>query len=147
MYSRGFRRRLPRGDDWGAVQDVPMLRVEVQVMTQTATLRCSGRLVLGWETETLRYMTKSRPETCLILDLSGVHTVDAAGLGLLVELSCWAQQCNKGLTVINPSDWVSRLVALTNLHSVFEIANCPEAELDDAGDESELPFGRREMTA
>jgi len=124
-----------------------MLRVEVHAVRQVVKLRCFGRLVLGWETETLRYMAKSRPETCVILDLSGVQTVDAAGLGLLVELYCWARNCNKALTVTNPSAGVSRLVSLTNLHSVFELANCPEAELADAIDESELRFGRREMTA
>ncbi len=128
-----------------------MLRVEVYAVpiaaTPTVTLGCSGRLVLGWETETLRYMAKSRTETCLILDLSGVKTVDAAGLGLLVELHCWAQHSNKVLTVINLSAGVRKLVWLTNLHSVFEIADSPEAELTDAANEAESRFGRREMTA
>src|SRR5271165_1850533 len=128
-----------------------MLRVEVHAVSKTAapkvTLRCSGKLVLGWETETLRYMAKSRTEGCLILDLSGVQTVDAAGLGLLVELHCWAQQYNRVLTVTNPSASVQRLVSLTNLHTVFGIAHSQEDELAEAGDEAEGRFARREMTA
>src|SRR5271166_1018124 len=104
-----------------------MLRVEVHAVSKTAapkvTLRCSGKLVLGWETETLRYMAKSRTETCLILDLSGVQTADAAGLGLLVELYCWARHGNRVLTVMNPSASVQKLFWLTNLQSVFEIAH------------------------
>ena len=128
-----------------------MLRVEVHAVSKTAapkvTLRCSGKLVLGWETETLRYMAKSRTETCLILDLSGVQTADAAGLGLLVELYCWAQHNNKVLTVINLSAGVRKLVWLTNLQSVFALADSTEAELADAADECESRFGRREMTA
>jgi len=122
-----------------------MLRVEVHAVPQAVTLRCLGRLVLGWEVETLRYMAKSRPETCLILDLSGVQTVDAAGLGLLVELYCWALECNKVLTVTNPSTWVSKLVSLTNLHAVFQIADCPEVELAD--DEANSRLAPNEMTA
>lgn len=124
-----------------------MLRVEVHVVprnaTPTVTLLCSGKLVLGWETETLRYMAKSRTETCLILDLSGVQILDAAGLGLLVELYCWAQQRNKVLTVKNPSARVRKLVSLTNLQSVFE---CGQSRVDGE-DESECRFARREMTA
>jgi len=128
-----------------------MLRVEVhavpQTVTPTVTLRCSGKLVLGWEAETLRYMAKSRTEACLILDLSGVQTVDAAGLGLLVELHCWARHGNRVLTVMNPSASVRKLFWLTNLQSVFEIAHSPEAELADAAGEAKSRFVRREMTA
>jgi anti-anti-sigma factor len=128
-----------------------MLRVEVHAVPRTApptvTLHCSGKLVLGWETETLRYMTKSRTEACLILDLREVQTADAAGLGLLVELYCWAQHGNKVLTLANVSAGVRKLFWLTNLQSVFAIADSPEAGLADAADEAGSRFGRREMTA
>jgi len=128
-----------------------MLRVEVhavpQTVTPTVTLRCSGKLVLGWATETLRYMAKSRTEACLILDLSSVQTLDAAGLGLLVELHCWARHGNKVLTVMNPSASVRKLFWLTNLQSVFEIAHSPQAELADAAGKAKSRFVRREMTA
>src|SRR5271157_1996049 len=110
-----------------------MLRVEVHVVPQTLT-------------QTLRYMAKSRTEACLILDLSSVQTLDAAGLGLLVELHCWARHGNKVLTVMNPSARVRKLFWLTNLQSVFEIAHSPEAELAAAG-EAKSCFMRREMTA
>jgi anti-anti-sigma factor len=127
-----------------------MLRVEVHALSKTATptvtLRCSGKLVLGWETETLRYMAKSRTEACLILDLNGVQTADAAGLGLLVELYCWAQHSNKVLTLTNVPAGVRKLVWLTNLHSLFGIADSPQAELANAADD-ESRFTRRQMTA
>jgi anti-anti-sigma factor len=118
-----------------------MMKIDIHAGPQTALLRCCGRLVLGWETETLRYVAKSRPEPYLILDLGGVENVDAAGLGVLVELYCWARRTNKALTLSNPSAPVSRLVALTKLHSVLEIAGHPEA------DETESRFERRCMTA
>jgi anti-anti-sigma factor len=127
-----------------------MLRVEVYVlpktMTPTVTLRCFGRLVLGWEVETLRYMAKSRTEERLILDLNGVQTVDAAGLGLLVELHCWAQRRNQELRIGNVTGSVQRLIALTNLQSVLAITS-DEAELAEAADETDSRFAGREMTA
>jgi ABC-type transporter Mla MlaB component len=34
----------------------------------------------------LRTMVRSRPEACVRVNLARVHAIDAAGLGLLVEL-------------------------------------------------------------
>ena len=62
-----------------------MLRIDIHAVHRNVTLRCSGRIVLGLEAETLRCMAMSRKEDCLTLDLSGIRTLDAAGLGLLVE--------------------------------------------------------------
>ncbi len=127
-----------------------MLRVELHVMPKTVTpivtLHCFGRLVLGWEVETLRYMAKSRTEACLILDLNGVQTVDAAGLGLLVELHCWAQRRNQVLRIENVAGCVRRLVALTNLQAVLAIAS-EKRELAGVADETDTHFAGREMTA
>lgn len=127
-----------------------MLRVEVHVVPKTVTptviLRCFGRLVLGWEVETLRYMAKSRTEPCLILDLNGVQTADAAGLGLLVELHCWAQRRNQAVRISNAAGGLRRLMALTNLQAVLAFTS-GEAEPSDAADETDSRFAGREMTA
>jgi anti-anti-sigma factor len=98
-----------------------MLRIDIHATTQTAILHCAGRIVLGLEAETLRCMAESRPEPCLVLDLSEVHSLDAAGLGLLVELHCRAQERGQALRVMNPSRGVRALIALTNLQSVLEV--------------------------
>ena len=66
----------------------------------------------------------SRKENCLTLDLSGIRTLDAAGLGLLVELQCWASQEKKALRIAQPSACVRKLIALTNLQSVFQVGGC-----------------------
>ena len=102
-----------------------MLQIDVQSAPPVVTLVCSGRLVLGVEAETLRCVAMSRPEPHLLLDLGRVHTVDAAGLGLLVELHCWAQQRAARVTVANPSLPVQRLIALTSLDRVLDIAGSP----------------------
>jgi len=105
-----------------------MLRIDIHAVHPNVTLRCSGKIVLGLEAETLRCMAMSRRESCITLDLSGIRALDAAGLGLLVELQCWAKQENKALRIAAPSPCVRKLIALTNLHSVLQIGGCEKVE-------------------
>ena len=93
-------------------------------------MSCHGRLVLGLEAETLRCIATSRPEHRVIVDLHDVRCMDASGLGLLVELHCWAQQRAGELRISNPSLPVRRLLALTNLESVLEIGSARECEIE-----------------
>lgn len=74
------------------------------------------------ELETLRSVTQSRPERVLEIDLGGIETVDASGLGLLVELQHWANAGNRILYFTNASKFVARLVAVTHLYNVLAIA-------------------------
>ena len=99
-----------------------MLRIDIHAVRPNVTLRCSGRIVLGLEAETLRCMATSRSEDCLTLDLAGIRALDAAGLGLLVELQCWARRRKKVLRIAQPSACVRKLIALTNLQSVLPVA-------------------------
>ena len=121
-----------------------MLRVEIQARQESVTLRCSGRIVLGLEAEALRCMATSRKEQLLMLDLANVGAVDAAGLGLLVELQGWARQHNRVLRILNPSAGVRRIIALTWLYLVLSIAESSDAGLDW---ESDSGFRQRAMTA
>lgn len=122
-----------------------MLRIDIHATPQTAILHCTGRIVLGLEVETLRCMAESRAETCLVLDLSEVHAIDAAGLGLLVELHCRAKNRNQGLRVMNPSRCVRALVTLTNLQSVLDVGYSEDLSHDCGQTRSHL--ARRIMTA
>jgi len=123
-----------------------MLRIDIDAVPHSATLRCSGRIVLGVEVEILRCMAESRNEACLMLDLSEIRAIDAAGLGLLVELHCRAQCRGRALRIVKASRCVRRLVALAKLQSVLEVA---EAEVSDLGDGDEIrsSFVRRSLTA
>jgi anti-anti-sigma factor len=100
-----------------------MLRIDIHAVHPNVTLCCSGRIVLGLEAETLRCMATSRTENHLTLDLSGIGAIDAAGLGLLVELQCWANDRNKTLRIVEPSAWVRKLIALTNLQCFLQVAS------------------------
>ena len=114
-----------------------MLRIDIQSAPPAVTLVCSGRLVLGVETETLRCTATSRPERDVWLELSRVHTIDAAGLGLLIELHQWAQQRAANLIIANPSSPAHRLFALTSLDRVLRIAG-PAAASAGESDEWQM---------
>lgn len=102
-----------------------MLRVDLQSAPPVVTLICSGRLVLGVELETLRCAAKARTERQLLLELSRVHTIDAAGLGVLVELHVWARARRASLSIANPSLPVRRLIALASLDRVLHLTGAP----------------------
>lgn len=57
----------------------------------------------------------------VILDLSGVTSIDSAGIGELVFLHTRAQSQNADLKVASPSELVSELLDLTNVNSILEI--------------------------
>lgn len=99
-----------------------MLRINVQSTNSGTSLYCVGNLVLGVETETLRAMTQSRSEKNIRIDLSAVEKIDASGLGLLVELQCWAREHRRHLAFVELSEPVWYLVILTKLYSALEIS-------------------------
>jgi anti-anti-sigma factor len=102
-----------------------MLQIDIQSVPPGVIIRCSGRLILGVEAETLRCMVTSRPESTVAIDLSEVHCLDAAGLGLLVELQCWTLERSISLKIANPSSEVYRLIVLTGLDRVLPIVGRP----------------------
>jgi anti-anti-sigma factor len=103
-----------------------MLTVYVQNSPSAATLLCHGRIVLGVEAETLRCIANARPERHVVVDLQHVYGMDAAGLGLLVELHCRARQRARWLSIANPCMHVQRLLELTGLDSVLDVKGSRE---------------------
>jgi anti-anti-sigma factor len=77
-------------------------------------------------------MATSRSERELLLDLSRVECIDAAGLGILVELHRWAQHHGVKLTIGNLSTPAHRLLTLVSLDRVLRIA-APETRAAAAG--------------
>jgi anti-anti-sigma factor len=128
----------PRAKD----QEVSMLRIEIQSWNTTATLYCNGNLVLGVETETLRAMAQARHEYNIRIDLSAVEKIDAAGLGLLVELQVWARENHREIAFVELSEAVWNLVILTKLYSTLEISYSGVPDL-----RRETDFTRNELIA
>ena len=100
-----------------------MLKVHTKNFGNVAVLCLQGRIVNG-QTEILRDAVHSLPEvSTVILDLAGVTTVDAGGLGVLLELRAQAESKGIRFELMNVTKWVSKVLEITRLDSVFKIAS------------------------
>lgn len=93
-----------------------MLTVTTSSLGNTIVLRCNGRLVRGEESSLLCAAVQHHGRD-IVLDLSGVTAIDAAGIGALVSL----QAAGIYLKLMNPTEAVRTVVNLTGLEKVFEI--------------------------
>jgi anti-anti-sigma factor len=93
------------------------LNVTVENARGVVTVRCQGGLVRGQETALLCTAIQQHGRD-IILDLSGVTAIDAAGIGTLVSL----QAAGTYLRLVGPSLAVRQVLRLTSLDSVFEIS-------------------------
>jgi len=104
-----------------------MLRIVVERSSDTALLRCIGRIVAGDEARALRDSVMCQADKrVVVLDLSEVDVADAAGLGVLVFTQTLASLVGFNLKVLNPSERVRELLAITGLDSVVEISYSEE---------------------
>jgi len=100
-----------------------MLKVHTQNIGTVAVLCLQGRIVNG-ETEILRDAVHSLSEvSAVILDLARVTTVDAHGLGVMLELREHAESKGIRFELMNVTKWVSRVLEITRLDSVFRITS------------------------
>ncbi|MER7828384.1 STAS domain-containing protein [Streptomyces sp. NPDC096097] len=61
----------------------------------------------------------TRPNDCVVLDLSGLRFCDCAGLGVLLEAKATADSIGTELCVEGACGQVARLLALTGVDEVF----------------------------
>jgi anti-sigma B factor antagonist len=98
-----------------------MLQVTVEHSSDTAILHCVGRIVAGCEADVLKENVMSQcSRRTVILDLAGIDTIDAGGLGVLVFLHTFACLVGFEFKLMQLSDRVRELLAITRLDSVFE---------------------------
>lgn len=93
-----------------------MLTVTLENVGDGVVLNCSGRIVRGQETALLCSAVQHHGKN-VILDLSRVDGIDAAGIGALIAL----RAAGIYLTLRNPSHPVSEVLRVTQLDSVLEI--------------------------
>ena len=100
-----------------------MLKVHTKNLGTATVLCLQGQIVIG-DTETLRNIVQSLSETsAVILDLARVSTVDAHGLGVMLELRQRTQEKGIRFELMNVSDPMSRVLEITRLDSVFQITS------------------------
>src|SRR6266480_768573 len=105
-----------------------MLKVHAKNLGTVAVLCLQGRIVKG-ETEMLRKALHPLSEVrAVILDLARVTTVDAGGLGVMLELREQAESKGIRFELMNVNKLVSRVLEVTRLDSVFEVTSGRSAE-------------------
>ena len=104
-------------------REAVMLKVHSKKTGTVAILFVQGQFVRG-ETEILSNAMCSLPEvSTVILDLAGVSIVDAGGLGALLELHAQAESKGIRFELMNVTKWVSKVLEVTRLDSVFRITS------------------------
>ena len=93
-----------------------MLNLKVQENEEAVVLHCNGALVRGEETNLLCTAVHHHGRN-VILDLSGVTSIDAGGIGALIAL----QSAGIYLQLENPTKTVREVLRVTGMDSVFEI--------------------------
>src|ERR1700674_4417504 len=98
------------------MENPTMLTVTVKDSNDGVVLQCQGRIVGGDETAILCAAVRQERRS-VTLDLTGVDTIDAAGIGSLVSL----QASGIYLTLLNPTEQMREVLKVTQLESIFEI--------------------------
>lgn len=100
-----------------------MLKVNAKNLGTAIVLCLQGQIVNG-ETEILRNAVDSLCETgAVILDMARVTTVDAHGLGVMLQLRQQTQEKGTRFELMNVSKPLSRVFEITRLDSVFQITS------------------------
>ena len=106
------------------------LSLKTRYRDDVIIVHCQGRIVYRDEAAALSRTVGEvlQQGGKVILDLSGVKSIDSAGIGELASLHSLALAQNADLKYASPSPLVSDLLDLTNLDSVLEIhPSVPEA--------------------
>jgi anti-anti-sigma factor len=104
-----------------------MLKVHTEKLGSINILCLQGQIGV-LETSALRQAVHSQSDVnTVVLDLAQVIAIDAAGLGMLLELREWTKARGIGFTLLNITQRVKQVLEITCLNSVFEISS--EAEV------------------
>jgi len=116
-----------------AVYKEPKLKLSLETRNRgdVIIVHCQGRIVYRDEASALSCLIDElmRGGSKVVLDLSGVSSMDSAGIGELALLQTWAQERKASLKCAGANDLVSDLLDLTNLDSVLEVHPTVDAAL------------------
>ena len=103
-----------------------MLKVHTRKLDNVAIVCVRGRIVNG-ETAALREMVAGQSDVkTIILDLARVTTIDASGLGLMLQLRKQTEARGIGFKLMNVSTFVRQVFEITRLDTVLEVVPRPE---------------------
>lgn len=99
------------------------LSLETRNCGDVIVIHCQGRIVYREEASSLSRLVADflQEGGKVVLDLSGVTSIDSAGIGELILLHMQAQSTRVEMKYVNPSPLVRDLLGLTNVDSVLDI--------------------------
>jgi anti-sigma B factor antagonist len=105
------------------------LRMSTRSMEGVLVVDCSGRLVFGEESASLRDTVKKllAQSPKLVLNLHEVNYIDSGGLGTLVSLYTSARNAGGAVKLSSLSQRVGDLLQITKLLTIFEVFDNEEA--------------------
>jgi len=113
------------------------LSLETRNHGDVIIVHCQGRIVYRDEAAALSRLVGEvlQHTSKLVLDLTGVSSMDSAGIGELALLQTWAQGRNVSLKCAGPNTIVRTLLDLTNLDTVLDVQPSIDAALESFREE------------
>jgi anti-sigma B factor antagonist len=104
------------------------LKISNKTANGVMVVYCSGRIVFGEETASLRETVKNLlgENLQVVLNLGGVSYIDSGGLGTLVGLYTSAKAAGGNVKLANLTQRVRDQLVLTKLVTVFEFYDSEE---------------------
>jgi|SRR5580658_3313615 anti-sigma B factor antagonist len=105
------------------------LRMSTRSMGGVLVVDCSGRLMFGEESASLRDNVKKAlaQNPKVVLNLYEVNYIDSGGLGTLVSLYTSARNLGGAVKLARLSQRVGDLLQVTKLLTIFEVFDSEEA--------------------
>jgi anti-sigma B factor antagonist len=99
------------------------LRMSTRTVNGVLVVDCSGRVVFGEESATLRDTVKKliAQSPNIVLSLKEVNFIDSGGLGTLVSLYTTARNAGGAVKLARLSQRVGDLLQVTKLLTIFEV--------------------------
>jgi anti-sigma B factor antagonist len=104
-------------------ETVMQLRMSTRQVDGVMVVDCSGRVVFGEESASLRDTVKKllAQSPKVVLNLREVNYIDSGGLGTLVSLFTTARNAGGAVKLARLSQRVGNLLQLTKLLTIFEV--------------------------
>jgi anti-sigma B factor antagonist len=105
------------------------LRMSTRALEGVLVVDCSGRLVFGEESASLRDTVKNllAQSPRVVLNLREVNYIDSGGLGTLVSLFTTARNAGGAVKLASLSQRVGDLLQITKLLTIFEVFDDEES--------------------
>ncbi|HEX8798922.1 MAG TPA: STAS domain-containing protein [Terriglobales bacterium] len=104
-----------------------MLRATALRIADHIIVRCQGAILVGEDFSALRgAVTNDASTKMVVLDMAGVKSIDAGGLGVLLGLREWAGKHSTEFKLMNVRPNVERVIKIVRLDRVFDFWTVPD---------------------